>query len=81
MKVGAIICPSCGDIIYSRARNDFHCCSCRDVAIDGGFDYKKVCFKGERPKNIIIEIEATKEELYDDWNNRIDKFGIIKKNS
>lgn len=78
MKVGAIICPECGDIIYSRARHDFHSCSCGQVAIDGGFDYKKVCFKGKTPEHLIMEIEATKKELYDDWNEGKNQFGIIK---
>lgn len=78
--VNAIECPNCGDVIYSRARHDYRNCSCGEIAIDGGFDYTKVCYKDEnsRPKNVVVEISASKKELFDDWNNRKDKFGIIK---
>jgi len=79
MKVIAIICPNCNDTIFSRARHDFHWCSCKEVAIDGGFDYVRTSFKNYLPQKIELEINVTKQELYDDWNQRIDKFGIIKK--
>lgn len=78
--VTAAECPNCGDLIYSRARHDFHRCSCGEIAIDGGFDYVKMAFKKIVPKQQQIEIDATKKELYDDWNKRMDKFGVIKKN-
>lgn len=33
---GAVKCDLCGDIIISRARHDYHKCSCNNVTIDGG---------------------------------------------
>lgn len=78
MKVIAIKCESCGDIIYSRTRHDMRYCSCKSVAIDGGQDYTKISFKTKLPpKSFEIEVDATKEQLYNDWNSRKDKFGRI----
>ncbi len=79
MKINAIKCPSCGDIIYSRARHDMRWCNCGEVAIDGGFDYAKVSYTTSSPERVEIEVNATKAELYSDWNNRIDDYGLIKK--
>lgn len=87
MKINAIICKNCGDTIYSRSIHDFHWCSCNSVAIDGGFDYTKIVFKSadcyESTKLNILENEtekSAKKILYDDWNNRENKYGIIHKN-
>jgi len=86
VTVTAIQCPDCGDLIYSRAHHDFHGCSCWDtkedhstgVAVDGGFEYLRVC-GGWDGKAHRIKIDATKRELYDDWNRGKDKFGTIPK--
>jgi hypothetical protein len=78
MKISAIECPKCEAIIYSRARHDFRYCPCGDVAVDGGFDYKKVSYHDARPRHIWVEVpEVTKNDLYQDWNKCKDKFGII----
>ena len=81
MKVNAIICPGCGDTIYSRARHDFRTCSCGKTYIDGGFDYIRAGSKyptGVNSKRITVN--ATKKELNDDWNLYGDKYGLIKGN-
>lgn len=36
IKVSAIKCLACGDIVYSRANHDFHRCTCGLVFVDGG---------------------------------------------
>jgi len=78
--VKAIICPSCDDTIFSRARHDFIWCSCGNCGIDGGFEYVRTSWKtGGMPKHKRIKVLATRQQLYDDWNNRVDKFGLIKK--
>jgi hypothetical protein len=77
-KVTAVICPKCGDKIFSRTRHDFHYCSCGEIAIDGGRDYTKVCYKSTSPERIEIKVPATEIELHKDWNTGADKFGIIK---
>ena len=84
MKVRSVKCPKCGDVIYSRTTHDFHFCSCKSVAIDGGFDYVSISAKSDilsTLKTEEIEINATKKELYDDWNYSVNKFGIIKGDS
>lgn len=80
MKINAIECPSCHDIIWSRATHDFHNCSCGAVSIDGGFDYCHFGWQNDiiRPEIIEIELPVTQEQCYDDWNKRINKLGIIK---
>jgi ribosomal protein L37AE/L43A len=75
--VCAVICPHCKDKIYSRARHDFHYCTCGKTAIDGGFDYVRVAWDKIHPKQVKLKINASRKELYDDWNTRKDKFGLI----
>lgn len=79
MKVDAIKCKHCGDIIYSRARHDFRSCSCGKVVIDGGFDYKRILAeKSSDFEELPLVVDVTKQELYDDWSKGIDEFGLIK---
>jgi hypothetical protein len=81
IKVNAIKCPRCGDVIYSRAVHDFHHCSCGAINIDGGFDY---CIFGwipsiRRPISIQLTIpNVSVEELYRDWNHQFNCYGKIK---
>ena len=79
MKIKAIRCLICGDIIYSRARHNMRYCSCEAAAVNGGFDYIKVSAKNfSIVENLDIEVDATKEELYNDWVKKINKFGLVK---
>ena len=73
-------CPSCLDIIYSRANYDFRSCSCGEISVDGGFSCYggRVLWKDKIPTHKIIKVEATQKELYEDWNYHINKFGLIK---
>ena len=86
MFVNAIKCLKCGDIIYSRSRHDFHWCSCESCAIDGGFDYFKIVGNHENWESLKINILENKSEnevkkiLYDDWNERKNKYGVLKNN-
>lgn len=82
MKIYGLECPICKDKIYSRARHDLRSCSCGYCFIDGGFDYNRI---GNTeggyppPKGISINLpNITKEMLYDDWNKKKDKYGLIK---
>ena len=77
-KVNAIKCLKCGDTIYSRAVHDFRQCSCGECFIDGGFEYVRIGGDEKNWKSKKINVNATKKELYDDWNTRTDKFGKIK---
>jgi len=40
-------------------------------------DYSKVTYKHDHPKRIQYVVEASEQELYDDWNRRDDKLGLI----
>lgn len=78
MKLNAIKCKKCGDTIYSRTRHDMRWCSCKSIAIDGGFDYIKVAGEEEDIENKEINVNVSKKDLYDDWNKKKDKYGLIK---
>jgi len=78
MIVHAIRCNKCHDIIYSRTRHDFHYCFCGAVAIDGGFDYVSVIGYWKDYTDVpVLEINVTKQQLYNDWNLQKDKYGWI----
>lgn len=79
MIIKAIICGKCGDTIYSRTVYDFHNCSCGNCFIDGGFDhfrYGSTTLANATP--IILDLDLTIPELYDDWNKHQNKYGLIK---
>lgn len=78
MKVNAIQCPHCRDIIFSRTRHDHRSCSCGKVFIDGGRDYERVGYADTEPERMEIEVEADSAALYRDWNLRGDKYGLIR---
>jgi len=79
MKIFAIKCLGCGDTIYSRARHDWHQCSCGKTFVDGGFDYMRVGWDEEVGyEHAELELDVTQEELYEDWNKGIDKYGTIR---
>jgi len=76
-RVTALVCPNCGDIIFSRSRHDFRWCSCGEIAVDGGSDYLKMTFDKIAPEIVEVEVPASKQQLFDDWNYKVDKFGVI----
>jgi hypothetical protein len=82
ITVNAVRCRECGDIIYSRARHDFHACGCGKSIIDGGFDYVKTMWSTPfgPPERLTIQVEATKRELLDDWDTGRDRYGRISAN-
>lgn len=45
IKRNAIRCVHCGDVIESVHVHDLKWCSCKTVAVDGGHDYLRRCFK------------------------------------
>lgn len=81
MKVSAIKCPKCEDVIYSRTSHDMRECSCRSVAIDGGRSYTKVTFNSdlvERPEVFMLDVDSSAADLYRDWNESYNEYGIIR---
>jgi hypothetical protein len=77
-KVNASICPNCLDLIFSRARHDFHRCSCGEIFIDGGFDYTRGGWKNQFPYQVTYEVKQSKDELSLDYALMNNQFGIIK---
>ena len=74
----AVVCPVCGETIYSRANHDFHYCHCGATAVDGGFEYLRYMSKNlDDVKVVKVKIEASLKDLYDDWNKNKNKFGWI----
>lgn len=59
MKVVAIVCPKCHDVVWSRHRHDFRECKCGRNYIDGGRDYTR-CGGKDHPLE-TVEIEITEE--------------------
>ncbi len=77
MKLKAIHCLNCNDIIYSRARQDFRYCSCGSVFVDGGRQYFKYgCVPDAEFKTTEIDVDISLDELYDDWNQMCDNYGV-----
>lgn len=78
-EVNAIKCPKCKDTIFSRARHDFHSCSCGAIHVDGGFDYFRMLSAQdiEEPEPFKINLKQTRDQLYRDWNLNINRFGTI----
>lgn len=86
VRVWTITCPQCGKEMYSRAPHDYRLCGCpAQTMVDGGFTgycrYGGLYFILVRDSFRHRFIEATRQELYDDWNKRINRFGTIKKES
>lgn len=83
MKITGIRCPKCKDVIFSRARHDWHTCSCNSTFIDGGFDYLRYGYTFEAkgvsgaPEIVHLNLIVTKETLYEDWDKHLDIYGII----
>ena len=84
MLVRAIHCEECNTTVYSRASEDLRECGCGLVRVYGGFmGHFKYDIMGKKTKfkPIKMEIKATPNDLYYDYENMEDKFGLIKKNT
>ena len=85
MKVNAVKCNNCRQTVYSRSRHDFRTCSCfrnevgsTGIAVDGGRDYFKFLHGDAATYEVVeLDIRATDEVLYDDWNKGFDNYGVL----
>ncbi len=85
MKIYGIICPACGDTVYSRANHDYRSCTCKLVAVDGGqapggcariaYDPAKI----NPPQTTSFELPVSLNDLYRDWNYSLNKYGLIRR--
>lgn len=60
----AIRCKFCSDVIESETVHDFKFCSCKTVAVDGGQEYLRRCFKNspEDFEDLSVTEEVEDEE-------------------
>ena len=72
MIVDAVKCNVCSDLIYLRSQKDMRWCSC-----GGTFLMYPLALYEEEFKLKKIEVPHTEQELYDDWNLRLNKLGVI----
>lgn len=80
MKIKAIQCSKCKDIIYSRARHDMRWCTCKNCAIDGGqTGYTHLV--GDNFEWVDLKVDMTLQELHADWNTSKDLYGLVKFNA
>lgn len=56
MNINGVFVKSTKEIIFSRCRHDFHWNSNNKIAIDGGFDYLKIC--GDINDVIFVKIDG-----------------------
>lgn len=63
LKVNAIKCTHCGDIIESKSRHDFVKCSCGKVYVDGGLEYQRIGFEKESDFINLAQYEEEIEEV------------------
>lgn len=80
-RVRTVTCLDCGAEFYSRAHHDYRLCGCQQqTMVDGGFEYMR--YGGVDMTKVYARIRYvpfTKQELYQDWNTRTDKLGVITK--
>lgn len=80
--VKCIYCSGCKQTIYSRAHHDMRTCKCGNCSVDGGFDHFRYLVNPELPVGTVllksVSLEATKGDLWWDWNLNENKFGVIE---
>ena len=62
----AIRCNHCGDVIESTYRHSYVQCSCGKVAVDGGTDYLRRSYSGNRDDYTDLSEYAEVDEKQDD---------------
>ena len=79
MLINAVECKECGTIVYSRTEDDVRECDCGRVIVSGGLGYFKYdVFAGPGCELKKIDVKTTPSELYNDWYNMEDNFGVIR---
>jgi len=82
LLVRAIQCEECDTTVYSRTIEDLRECECGRVMVYGGcMSHFKFEIKDKKTKfkTIKMNIQATPNDLYDDYESMEDEFGLIKK--
>ena len=81
MFVKAVKCKECNTTVYSRVTEDVRECECGRIRVYGGFKaHFKYDVKDSKTnyQTIKVSIDATPDDLYDDYESMEDKFGLVK---
>ena len=75
IKIRAIRCKHCGEIIYSRSHYDMNYCKCKTLAIDGG-----VSIVGDSEKNnpSYLRVKGKLDEDYENIIVELNEFNTRK---
>ena len=57
MKLEAVQCPACMDVILPRYEHDLHCCTCGAIAVDRSGDRLRVLYDRQKPLRCLVIIE------------------------
>ena len=78
MEVKAVQCPKCLNVIYPRTEKDCVLCDCKLVKVRETNKRLNISTKVIGTKICRILVNATKQDLYNDWKHKTDKFGKVK---
>ena len=79
MRIKAIKCEECLDIVYSRAEDDLRECTCGATSASGGQSHSKFyTIHGAKYKKVTIDLDLTPSMLYNDWKEMLDAYGLIR---
>ena len=77
MKLAAIICLKCNDMLYLRTEYDTRQCECKHTTLAMAKGEFKVSCKDFRRATIMLPYD--KKQLYEDYNEERDRLGVIRK--
>jgi hypothetical protein len=79
LLIKAVECKECEDIVYSRTEDDFRECSCGSIGVSGGVRYFKFSVQSPTGYEVKkINVKTTLDNLYEDWYDMKDEFGLIQ---
>lgn len=73
MLVSIRHCLVCGESLYFRVPLDYRTCSCGATKLSKDWDWND-----HYAEVGIAVIDATVDDLYSDWGNGSNKYGVIK---
>lgn len=84
LRVYGVVCRQCACFVYPRTKHDVRRCPSGHVAVskrpDGSVDFHPVpgcSVPDENFSHASGVIYAQPEALHNDWNQRLDRYGII----
>lgn len=79
--VSAVECKECEMIVFSRAEQDVRSCTCGRVVVMGGQKHFKYDVYTNPPYEVKkVEIQASMSDLFQDWEEMRDEYGLMTAN-